>query len=144
MLDKEEIIKNFKARCGKSKFVELCGIKLEELECGSVVLSMKITEELTNPYGLSHGGALMTLLDTCIGISCLSVGKNVVTLNMTTNFIKGAPLGETVTATCQLIHKGKTTMVGESQLVDTQGRLLAKASATFFVIGRNEVVPEVW
>ena len=144
MLSKEEIISKFKARCGKSKFVELCGIKIENIECGSVVLTMKIVEALTNPYGLAHGGALMTLLDTCIGISCLSVGKNVVTLNMTTNFIKGAALGETVTATCQLIHKGKTTMVGESVLVDSQGKLLAKASATFFVIGKNEVVPEQW
>lgn len=144
MLDKEEIIRNFKARCGKSKFVELCGIKIEKLECGSVELSMKITEQLTNPYGLAHGGALVTMLDTCIGISCLSVGKNVVTLNMTTNFLKGAPMGETVTSSCKLIHKGKTTMVGEAEMLDSKGNLIAKASATFFVIGKNEVVPEQW
>ena len=144
MLGKEEIVKNFKARCGKSKFVELCGIRAEKIECGNVVLSMVITEALTNPYGIAHGGALATLLDTCIGVTCLSVGKNVVTLSMNTNFLKGAPLNEKVTATCQLIHQGRTTMVGEAEVVDTKGRLLAKASATFFVIGKNEMVPEKW
>ncbi|WP_297965450.1 PaaI family thioesterase [uncultured Anaerovibrio sp.] len=117
-------------------YVELLGIRVDNVEEGDVLLEMAVKRDHTNFYEMSHGGALMSLADTAMGAACLSYNKKVVTLSFNMSFIKGVPLGEKLIATGHVVHNGSRTMMCECELKNEDGKLFCKASGSFFVIGK--------
>lgn len=124
-----------------NKFVNLLGMELVSASRGGIVLSMKIDgEKHTNLYRVVHGGAMASLADTAMGVCCATMGSRVVTLSFNMNFIRNIEAGSVVKAIGSIIHHGRRTMVAEAELVNEEGKLLCKASGTFFVIGEFETM----
>lgn len=119
----------------ENPYVQLLEIQVEKVERGRVTLSMEAAAQLSNFYRIAHGGALMSLADTAMGATCLSVNKKVVTQSMNTHFIKAAEEGTKLWATGHILHNGRKTLVCETEIRDGEGRILCKATANFFVIG---------
>lgn len=118
------------------RFTGVLGIRAVDISEGRSALTMPIRGEVHgNIYGKAHGGALASLADTAMGLACATVGKRTVTLDMNINYVGGAAVGETVRADAKVIHSGKSTLVVECEMT-SDGRLLAKARGTFFVIGQ--------
>lgn len=130
----EELQKLLYERCEETGWRKLCGIEIASLEDQKLTLSMKVTPEVSNRHGIAHGGAISGMLDTCMGLSCIIAGKNVVTMNLNVNFIRGAKIGTTVYTTAELSHVGLTTIVTDSKCFDAEGTLYAKATGTFYVL----------
>lgn len=63
---------------GRSRFLHLLGIELDEVGPGRAVLSMAVTDEMANWHGTCHGGAIATLADTAFGYACNSAGETAV------------------------------------------------------------------
>ena len=83
-----------------------------------------------------HGGALMSLTDTIGGVVAflnLPEGAGTSTISSSTVFLRGLREG-TLTATGRLIHKGRTTIVAETELADAQGRPVARTTQTQAVL----------
>lgn len=120
----------------ENPYVQLLGIKVESVERGRVTLSMESEKKLSNFYHIAHGGALMSLADTAMGATCLSVNKKVVTQSMNSFFLKAASEGARLTATGHILHNGRKTLVCETEIRDEEGTVLCKATANFFVIGQ--------
>lgn len=137
MMTNEELHKLLYERCEETGWRKLCGIEVASLEDNKLTLSMRVTPEVSNRHGIAHGGAISGMLDTCMGLSCIIAGKNVVTMNLNVNFIRGAKLGTTVYTTAELSHVGMTTIVTESKCFDANGTLYAKATGTFYVLRNN-------
>lgn len=117
-------------------FVNLLKMEMDEVGDGWAVLSMPTDPAIhTNLYGMSHGGALASIADTAMGVSCASLGRRVVTLELNINFIRAAAPGERVIAKAKVIHRGKSTLVVEADVVKEDESLLAKARGTFFALG---------
>jgi 1,4-dihydroxy-2-naphthoyl-CoA hydrolase len=123
----------------ENPFINLLDISIGRVEEGRVELCMPvIAGKHTNLYNIAHGGAIASLADSAMGIACATTGKKVVTLEMNMNFIKGAAPQSAIRAIGQVIHNGKSTIVAESEIVDSQNQLLAKTRGTFFVVGMFE------
>lgn len=120
----------------RNPFVKLLNMEIVEVKAGEAILAMLVRPDLTNLFQLAHGGALAALADTSMGVSCASLGKRVMTLDMSINYIHGARQDDVIKAYGKVIHNGKSTLVAESEIVDSDGKLLTKARGTFFVIGR--------
>jgi len=133
-MENEAIKQLLYERCQETGWRKLCGIEVYSLEGNKFTLSMKVTEDISNRHGIAHGGALSGLLDTVMGLSCIIRGRNVVTVNLNVNFIRGAKIGTTVYASAVLEHIGFTTIVTEAKCVDERGTLYAKATGTFYVL----------
>ena len=87
--------------------------------------------------GMLHGGALLTLADSLGGVCAylnLRQGQNTATLESKTNFIRPVREGH-VEGTARPLHKGRTTIVVETRLVDAKGRLVSLSIQTQAVIG---------
>lgn len=55
-----------------TSYLKLLGIELIEIEVGQAVMSLQMHEKLRQPYGLLHGGATASLIDTAMAFAVKS------------------------------------------------------------------------
>jgi uncharacterized protein (TIGR00369 family) len=118
----------------RNPFREVIGAEVVEVEKGRCVLRMPAREVVMNARDVVHGGALCTLADAALGTalrSALEPGDVVATIELKINFI-AAGRGDML-ARARTLHLGRTTAVGEVEIEDAGGALVAKAMATFHV-----------
>ncbi len=133
MQDKTTEIRNF--FYSKNAFVKFLGTQIDEVRPGYGRTSLQIQEHHTNLAGFVHGGVIMSIADTAVGVACVAFGKKVVTLNMTTNFINNVQQGDVITAQATTISNGNRVIVMDCVVKNSQDLLLAKLQCTFYVVG---------
>jgi 1,4-dihydroxy-2-naphthoyl-CoA hydrolase len=110
------------------RFAKLMGIKLIEVSRDKVVAAVVVREELTNRNGGLHGGAVMGIADNMGGTATflnMPPGAGTTTIESKTNFFAAVPAGDTVRAECTPLHRGRTTMVWQTRIIRSDGRLAA-------------------
>lgn len=115
--------------CGKN------GILIDGLFHGGATGSMEITEQLKNPMGGAHGGALSTLADTVAGMAAVSLGYTSVTLNNTMNYLREVRLGM-IYCSAEVTKSGRNITVCDIKMTDDKDRLVATGTFTFFMKGK--------
>lgn len=140
MVDKLSWLKNKLTNVyAHNPFVNLLDMKIVDLRDGMAEVTMPVVfDKHTNLYSVAHGGAVASLADTAMGVACATTGNRVVTIDMNINYIKSAERETIIRATATVLHKGRTTMVVETDLKDNDNALIAKARGTFYVIGKFE------
>lgn len=113
-------------------FVTELGFTLHKKAGGESELHYTPRPEHLNSFGMTHGGALMALLDASLAMAACSLepAMGAVTIEMKTSFMQSArgPL----VAKGQLLHHTRGGMAfAEGALYDAQGRLCCKATGTF-------------
>ena len=97
-------------------------------------LKMPFREEISNGYGVVHGGILATLADTAMAFALATNfdGKmGFATADLTIHYFKRARTD--VTARARVIKKGRRMNVGDIDLVDESGDVVAKCLAAFLL-----------
>ncbi len=117
-------------------FVEHLGFELLRFDHGGAEIAVTLRDELTNSWGVAHGGVSMTLLDVVMAHAARSPGEDgvvessgVVTVEMKTSFLRPG-LGRLV-GTGKRLHRTASMAFCEGSLVDTDGQLVAHATGTF-------------
>ena len=118
-------------------FATELGVALDAATAEEVRGRLAWAPERCTAGGLLHGGALMALADSCGGVCAFlnlpegSIGT--ATIESKTNFF--APLsGGHVHAVSRALHKGKRTIVVDTELRDDAGKLLARVTQTQAVL----------
>jgi uncharacterized protein (TIGR00369 family) len=85
---------------------------------------------------VTHGGALMTLLDVSMATAARSVAAEmgVVTIEMKTSFMQ--PAVGALVAKGHLMHRTATMAFTEATVFDAQGKACAHATGTFKYVKR--------
>ncbi|MBK5207391.1 MAG: PaaI family thioesterase [Polaromonas sp.] len=120
-------------------FVTQLGFVLELFEGGESTIGYTPRPEHLNSFAVTHGGAIMTLLDVTMAVAARSVQKDmgVVTIEMKTSFMQPAPGdGSKLIAKGRLMHRSATLAFTEATLYDAQGRACAHATGTFKYVRR--------
>ena len=102
-----------------------------------VVASMEVRPDLCTTGNVLHGGAIMAFADTlgAIGtIANLPKDARTTTIESKTNFLRAAPEGTRITGECTAFHRGKTTMVWQTQIKTDTGKLCAVVTQTQLVL----------
>ena len=110
----------------------LLGFVLKAIEPGRAVFELAADERHHNPLGTLHGGVYCDLADAAMGYAyaaTLAEGESFTTVEMKINFLRPVRRA-TLTATAQVVMAGKTLGYVECEVVDEQGRLVAKAAST--------------
>lgn len=119
-------------------FAGVLGMELVEVSPETVVAEMAWAEQLCTAGGLLHGGSLMALADSVGGAVAflnLPEGAATSTISSSTVFLRGVREG-TVTATGRLVHKGRSTIVVETEVADHDGRPVVRTTQTQAVLSR--------
>ena len=126
-------------------FVSHLGFSLEKFEGGESAIGYSPKPEHLNSFAVTHGGAVMTLMDVTMATAARSVQPDmgVVTIEMKTSFMQPAPGdGSQLTAKGRLIHRTATLAFTEATLFDAQGKACAHATGTFKYVKRLVTGPK--
>ncbi|MDP4094227.1 MAG: PaaI family thioesterase [Bacillota bacterium] len=110
------------------------GLNIVELNEGKAVMSTKIAGEQCNFYGFIHGGILASISDVVMGVSCTTLGKRIVTIDMNISYIKNAPAGSILNAYGEVVSNGNTIMRATGEIYCGE-QLLVRSQASYFVTG---------
>lgn len=118
-------------------FVDHLGFEMVYFDDGFSELRYVPEPEHLNSFNVTHGGAVMTLLDVTLASAARSVdrGMGVVTIELKTSFMQPAK-GE-LTAKGRLIHRTGSMAFTEGTVLDAQGNVCAHATATFKYVSRD-------
>jgi len=112
------------------------GVKITLASKRKIVAEMPVTPIVLNRNERANGGALMAFAD-CVGaagaVMNLPDGYWTTTLESKTNFF-AAGVGPVLTAVSRPLHVGRTTMVWETTIRDSDGRRVAIITQTQMVI----------
>src|ERR1700685_3144965 len=109
-------------------FARLLGIEITSASADKVTAEMVVRDELCTRQAVLHGGAAMAFADTLGAVATvlnLPEGHWTTTIESKTNFIAAAPAGSIVTGECTPIHRGRRTMVWQTRITLSDGKLVA-------------------
>ena len=129
----DSIFQGIAARIKSSAALKSMGISLAYLGPGECGLKMKVSPEYINTVGVQHGGITCAIADTAMGFAVQTLGVFCTTLDLHINYCAPLFLGAELTAVGKVVHAGKTSVVTDADLFDSNGKLVAKAGGTFFV-----------
>lgn len=118
-------------------FAAFLGVEIVSIAPDRVDAVLHVREELCTRPAVLHGGALMALADTLGAIATaanLAEGATTTTIESKTNFLAAIPVGESVRAECTPLHRGRTTMVWQTRITRSDGRLAAVVIQTQMVL----------
>jgi 1,4-dihydroxy-2-naphthoyl-CoA hydrolase len=123
------------------RFYRLLGAKIVYVSRDLLVSELPVREELTNPGGNMHGGAVMGMADHLGGAATilnLPPGLRTTTIESKTNFFAPIMEGDVARAECTPLHRGRTTMVWQTRITRGDGKLAALVTQTQMVIKKPE------
>jgi uncharacterized protein (TIGR00369 family) len=103
-----------------------------------VEAALKVRQDHKQPWGIVHGGAVMTLADTVAGAGAymnLERGQETVTVELKINLV-GSVRDGGIRAEAVPLHRGKTTSIWETRLTDDAGKLVAVSLSTHLVLNK--------
>jgi 1,4-dihydroxy-2-naphthoyl-CoA hydrolase len=118
-------------------FARLLGLELVTVTPDRVEAVLQVREELCTRPAVLHGGAVMALADTLGAIATvanLAEGTTTTTIESKTNFFAAIPVGDTARAECTPLHRGRTTMVWQTRVTRSDGRVAALVIQTQLVL----------
>lgn len=120
-------------------FVSLLGFELTVFADGKSEIVFPVQPEHLNSFQVTHGGALMTLLDVTMATAARSVNPEmgVVTIEMKTSFMRPAAVTQGgLLAKGELMHRTATMAFTQATVFDAEGKACAHATGTFKYVKR--------
>lgn len=133
------LVEKVRERFKQNHFPTLVGIEIDSIENGRAQLSIDVTEKHLQLQNIMHGGAIATLVDTAVAMAILGAsqpGARFTTIEMKINYL--SPIGEgRVVADARIIRDGRTIVVAECDVTDSNGKLAARGLLTYMRLNQN-------
>ncbi len=117
-------------------FLRLLGPLYHRREPGGIVIALRVLERHLNTRGIAHGGMLVTLADSALGIA-LSMSRSppqpMVTVSLTTDFADVARRGDWLEARVD-IQKVGSRMAFANCYLSVEERRILRASGVFALV----------
>lgn len=119
-----------------SPAARLIGFEVPEHGNGRALVTLHAGPQHANPMGTLHGGILCDIADAAMGIafaSTLAPGESFTTVELKINFLR--PVREAkLRAEGKVVHRGRTIGYVECDVLDENGKLIAKSNSTCLVL----------
>ncbi len=115
--------------CSDTLGMELLAVDQDAM---TIRMGFDVSASFSNPTGAIQGGFLTAMLDEAMSTCCI-IASNVTmtapTLELKTSYMRPLFPGR-AEAVARILKFGKSTAFMEAELLDAEGRMVAKASAT--------------
>ena len=117
-------------------YFSLLSMGIKDLQWGTCLLEVELGEKHLQPFGMVHGGVIASVVDAAAFWAVfpqLEKEKGLTTVEMKLNYLAPAQKGRLM-AQGRCIRLGRTLALGEAQVRDGQGILVAHGTATMMVV----------
>jgi uncharacterized protein (TIGR00369 family) len=103
------------------------------------ISKFRLSKRFTGPPGHCHGGIIATILDDAM--SKLSKLHDVIaaTAELKVEYLKPVPLRTPLRVEACELHRRGRTLIRDAEIIDQQGRTLAKGRGVFVIINPKQV-----
>ncbi|MCO4096603.1 hotdog fold thioesterase [Macrococcoides canis] len=112
-------------------------MKFHSFDGQTIILTMPVQREVTQPFGYLHGGATVALCETAASLGSkllISDGEIPLGLEINANHIRSVTSG-TVEVRASIVHKGQSTHIWQMEVV--QGETLISISRATIAIKKK-------
>lgn len=116
------------------------GFRLVSWSPDGAVVEADVDSRFDNPTGVLHGGVLMGLADSAMGLTItglLGEGQAGTNTDLQMRFLRPTKGGR-LTAKARVVRRGRRTLVLECDVTDAAGKLVARASSAFLVLDATD------
>jgi acyl-CoA thioesterase len=128
----DPVISAIKKQAATERFANKMGLRLLEIGPGHAVVEMAPQEDNANIFGMTHGGAIFSLIDEAFQLSCNTYGTVAVALNVTVAYHQAPEQGRSLRAESVEIHRSRKTATYDIKVRDEQKTLIASCMAVAF------------
>jgi acyl-CoA thioesterase len=133
----DKVISALRKQVEKEPYARKLGMRLILSEPGKAIVEMPPSEDLENIFGMTHGGAIFSLLDEAFQVSCNAHGTVAVALSMTVTYHRPPSKNHTLRAESKEIHRSAKTGTYEIKVTDDQEQLIASCMALAYRKGEK-------
>jgi acyl-CoA thioesterase len=101
------------------------GMVVETDEPGRAVVSMRVRDDMTNGFGITHGGFVFALADTAFAIACNEDDRVAVSVGAEIDFVRSTESGEVLRATAERRVRRGRRGVYDVTVTDEAGDVVA-------------------
>ena len=125
---------------GRDGWMETLGARIAEAEPGRVVVELDAGPRHRHGGGVVQGGVITQIADAAMGMSLATLQEDHIwntTIELKINFIRPMVEGR-LRAIGRVVEMKQTLLFGEADVVDDEGRLIARASSTCLVVPEGQ------
>lgn len=117
-----------------ASFEKLLGIETLSRADGHARLTLSHQPQLTNPYGIMHGGAIVSLADSALAAAIYSLypRRTFYTVKLNVDFRSPARGGQLL-AEARVREQRRKIIFCDATIVDQDGALVAEATGKFYL-----------
>jgi len=101
-MDTEDIPKKMYSN---DAFSQWLGMEILTASNGSAVVELKVRDDMTNGFGIAHGGIAYALADSALAFASNSLGSKAVSIETSISHTKPVKVGDTLKASTKLKDK---------------------------------------
>ena len=120
---------------GKDAFSQWLGIEVTDLGQGHCTLRMVVTEEMTNGFGIAHGGIAYSLADSALAFAANSHGQQAVSIETQISHLRKVGTGDSLIATAKEIHRNRSLGIYEVYIHNQDNKPIAHFKGTVYLTG---------
>ena len=120
----------------RSPYFALLSMEIKDLQWGTSLLEVQLEEKHLQPFGMVHGGVIASVVDAAAFWAVfpqVEKGKGLTTVETKINYLAPAQKGKLL-AQGRCIKMGRSLALGEAQVKDAEGVLVAHGTATMMVV----------
>ncbi len=118
---------------GRVGILRFLGLSIIRVEPGRAIVELGVQPRFLHMQGFLHGGIIATVADTTAALALVPMvppRTRMATVEMKINFLERVHAGR-IRVVAWIVRKGKSLAVGEADVKDLKGRLLAKSLMTY-------------
>lgn len=114
-------------------FSRWLGIKRVEVNTGSCTISMKISGEMLNGFGLAHGSITYALADSAMAFASNSHGKKCLSIDTQISHLRPCKEGDEITAFATEINRSRKLGNYDVEIKNQKNEMVAHFHGTVYI-----------
>ncbi len=116
----------------KDGFSQWLGIKLLEVGSGSCSLQMTVRPEMTNGFGVAHGGITYSLADSALAFAANSHGPQSMSIETSISHLKKVEIQDVLTVVAKEVSLSHKIAVYSMTITNQHGTVVADFKGTVY------------
>ena len=118
-------------------FSQWLGIEIKEVQLGRVILKMEVREEMTNGFGIAHGGISYSLTDSALAFASNTYGPQAVSIETSVAHTHPVRTGDRLIATAEEEHRSRRIGRYRIEIKNQSDETVALFRGTVFIKERE-------